>query len=668
MNKVWPGRAGLLGLMALWFGLTGPLSPLDRWGFDLYLRLRRDHAPPVSSQIVHLDIGQQELTGWASTRQEYAGLAEMIGQLRRQGAQVIVLDLMLMRGEKADFMPFWEQIKSGQQDIVLGRTFADTSRLPAGSQVSEGLLYLNSDSDGRLRCYDWVRTDPKRKKVYPSLALAAYIKLLGLEFKPEWVQSDGRLQFPDVTPEGDSYPRPLPAQVLLDERALWTEASPRNFFHLSLTLLREWSQKPGPPRLAGKVVFVGYVAPGSGDLGATPLNRSIPKVAVHSLALNGLMQDSWYVPWPALRSFQAALTLVLLSWVVGRLPRLWLSLSWLGGMLALGAGGLALMVYAHSFPWLISLWIGWTASLIWESWTRDKIRHSRLLALQHLADSEDPLLLKVVGKYQIIRKLGTGGFATVYQAVPTDSLDPARSIALKIVHPASAESPEFRRRFLREIRISSQLRHPNIVKVFHSGDEVGLLYMAMELVEGRPLKHYLQSGSPRSADEVLQILLPLLHGLAYAHGLQVVHRDLKPDNLMVQLENEVEAPWKVSALKIVDFGLAFDSQASQLTRTGEVFGTLDYLAPERIQGKADDPRSDLYAVGVIAYEMLSGSNPFQQQNPGEAILFRLTADPRPLSELQPNLPPALVQVVTRLLARDPEERFSSAQEVLAALE
>jgi len=234
------------------------------------------------------------------------------------------------------------------------------------------------------------------------------------------------------------------------------------------------------------------------------------------------------------------------------------------------------------------------------------------------------------------------------------------------VHPGSAENEEFRRRFMREIRISSQLRHPNIVEVYQSGGELGLLYLTMELLEGRPLRHYMPDGQALDEKQVVSLLRPMLEALDYAHAQSVVHRDLKPENIMIRTRSSTP-PWEFTQVKIVDFGLAFDSQASQLTKSGEVFGTLDYLAPERIQGANEDPRSDLYAIGVMAYEMLSGSNPFKHSNPGEAILFRLTKDPTHLSELRSDVTPNLVQLITALIARDPQARPGSAREVLDKL-
>lgn len=656
MSRLW--RFILLSLVGLWFGLNPALPPFDRWAFDRFLQVRRPYAPPVSPRIAHLDIGQQDLTAWASTRQEYDGLARLIEQLRDEGAQVIVLDLMLLRGEPADFEAFWEQL---DEDVVLGNTFDESSRLPPGRSLTSGLLYLRPDGDGLLRSYDYV--GKQGDKTAPSLALAAYLKTLGLNWDPAMLRSDGWLQFTDLQ-DGQSRQRCLPARVLLDERAGWREDTDRNFFHLTPAILSGWRNHPGTPHLVGQVVFVGYVAPGSGDLGSTPLNRSIPKVGIHSLALNSLFQDAWYRPAPRLANLAVTLALLTLAYVVRGAKPQGLLVVWMGTVATTLAAWLTLMLKHHHVISALSSLLFFSIGLALEAWLSDKVRHSRLVALQHLADSEDPLLLKLVGKYQVVKRLGIGGFATVYQAVPTDSLDPSRSVALKIVHPACAEDADFRRRFLREVRISTQLNHPNIVKVHHAGEESGLLYMAMELIEGRPLKHYLQSGERRSPEEVLQVLRPLMKAMAYAHGLKVLHRDLKPDNLMVQITGE---PWKINGLKVVDFGLAFDSQASQLTRTGEVFGTLDYLAPERIQGSSDDPGSDQYAIGVIAYEMLAGANPFQHATPGEAILFRLTADPTPLLELRPDLPPHLAEVVTRMLSRDPQQRFASVQAALEAL-
>ncbi|MFN8607118.1 MAG: serine/threonine-protein kinase [Vulcanimicrobiota bacterium] len=622
-------RLAALCLLSLWF-LAG--HPLDTWAFDNFLRVRQSYAPPVSPHIALLDIDAEQLKEWPGTRQEYDGLADLISRLRQQGARVIALDLILARGEKADFTKFWEQVVD-HPDIVLGRTLTEQTQLPEGlARPTEGLLYLQTDSDGVIRRYNWGNP--------PSLALACYLNLRGIPSLEE-----------DFDQTGRAWKRAIPAQVWLDERAPWTEESPRNFVHVTPKQLRQW--EGDKPHLSGKVVLINYSSGGSGDLGTTPLARSVPKVYVHALALNGLLQDAWFRPFGLVANLMVALALV-----VGAATRRPLQIVFSAGWI------LFCLLLPHKtnwFPPIGSIALGWSACLFLEHWQADRTKHSRLIQLQKLADSEDPLILKIVGDFQVVRKLGAGGFAAVYQAVPTTSLDSSRSVALKIVHPGSAESEDFRRRFQREVRISSQLKHPSIVRVYGSGQSHGLLYMSMELLEGRPLRHYAPEGQPLSEQQVLSLLKPMLEALEYAHGQSVVHRDLKPENMMVKVDS-VTPPWRFSELKIVDFGLAFDSEASALTKTGEVFGTLDYMSPERIQGSNDDPRSDLFAVGAIAYELLAGKNPFKHENPGQAILMRLTQDPPPLPGNS-----TLCAVVMRLLARDPAERPQTARQVLDEL-
>ena len=651
MKRIWLWRLGVLALLVAWFRLNDPLSPLDRWGFDTFLRLKSSNAPDVSQRIAHLDITEKQLDSWSSTREEYDGIARLIELLRHQGAQVIALDLLLIRGKTEDFANFWEAVVD-QEDVVLGRTLAETSRLPAGQNPPSGLLNLEADSDGALRRYRWYYND------LPSLALAAF-----LNFREQsWSPQQGGLRITDYDSQGQKVERSFPETVLLDERSPWQVASGRNFAHVTPEQLVKWEKEGGNPHLEGRIVFIGYVAPGSGDLGTTALNPRVPKVQVHALALNALLQDAWFQPTSL--TMNAGLGLLLMA-AAALLSRRRPLVCALGSLAWLGAA-LVLPLHIHWFlPW-VTLLLAWWCCCFGEYWLAARLRHDRLLEMQKLADASDPLILKVIGSHQIVRKLGTGGFATVYQAIPTDTLDINRSIALKIVHPASAENEEFRRRFMREIRISSQLRHPHIVEVHQSGDESSLLYLSMELLQGRPLRDYLPVGEPLSEKQVVSLLRPMLEALEYAHSRSVVHRDLKPENVMVRTRS-LTPPWDFYDLKLVDFGLAFDSQASQLTRSGEIFGTLDYLSPERIQGSNDDIRSDLYAVGVMAYEMLTGSNPFKSSNPGEAILFRLTQDPIHLSELQPQLTPALVHLVTALIARDPEQRPRNAREVLDKL-
>lgn len=325
--------------------------------------------------------------------------------------------------------------------------------------------------------------------------------------------------------------------------------------------------------------------------------------------------------------------------------------------LLLQLGCLLLVFRSHWVPAALSLTVAWWLCLGLEKGRQALLLRQRLLALQSAANVQDPLVLKTIGEYQLVERIGQGGFASVYRALPTSTLDPGAAVAIKVVHPSAAESEEFRRRFLREIRISGQLCHPSIVRVFDSGDHDGLLYLVMELVRGRSLRKMMDERETWDLESTTVVIRQVLQAMAYAHTLSVLHRDLKPENVMVGMD---------LSLKVVDFGLAFDEHSSKLTKSNDLLGTLGYLAPERIQGSGDDHRSDQYAVGVMAYELLAGKSPFPQESTGEALLFRLTQDPVPLETLRPDLSERLVGVITRMMAREVGQRFPTTGEALAA--
>lgn len=663
IRRSWPLRA-LVGVVAVtWLSWNGrTLGWADRLWFDEALRRAAPYRSPVYDNIFHVDVDTAELDRWQSSLGEHAGLAELIDDIRANGASLIVLDLVLKSGTPPMFAPFWKRTDS-TDDLVLGRTWDDRTRLkPGASELPpEGMLYIDVDPDGLSRRYTLAHRDGDH--VEPSLALAAYLALQRIPWSPAMLQRD-QLQFTDYDEQGNEVRRVLPNQIYLDQRASWTDRSPRNFHHLTPAELRAArTTAHTDPKLEGAVVFIGYTAPGAGDIGATALNTHTPRVALHSLALNDLRQNSWHTV-PRIRTNLLVLICTLtVAWAIGAhlSGRFFFILSLLG-TLALQGLALQVLLRTHLVPAAMSITGFWWVGLLQERLRIAYLREERAREFQDLANVEDPLLLKRVGQYELVERIGQGGFAAVYRAVPLDDLDPARSVAVKIVHPAAASSEDFRRRFLREIRISSQLHHPCIVRVLDSGDRNGLLFLIMELVRGRSLRQLLDE---RRANEekwnvaqVGMVIDRVLQGMTYAHEQNVLHRDLKPENIMVD-----EA---LTQVKIVDFGLAFDSQSSQLTRTGEVFGTLDYLSPERVQGQGDDPRSDLYAVGVIAYEMLAGKNPFPSMTAGEAIMFRLSQDPESLKTFRPDLTPELIGVIEKMMAREVEQRYPDSKTALAA--
>lgn len=267
---------------------------------------------------------------------------------------------------------------------------------------------------------------------------------------------------------------------------------------------------------------------------------------------------------------------------------------------------------------------------------------------------------KTLGKYRILEPLGRGGMAQVYRAYHPQ-LD--RYVAVKVLRSDLIEEGEFLARFQREARSVAALRHPNVVQVYDFDIQDDIYYMVMELLEGDTLKAYLQTwrtqGKRLPAQDVVRILLDVLNGLAYAHGEGITHRDIKPANIMLTRKGEAV---------LTDFGIAQIVGGTQYTVSGALMGTLNYMAPEQgLEGRGDQ-RSDIYSLGIVLYEMLTGQIPFDADTP-LAILMKHVNDPLPLPHtLVPEIPEPLECVVLRALAKRPEDRYPSAEEMARALQ
>jgi predicted Ser/Thr protein kinase/tetratricopeptide (TPR) repeat protein len=258
-----------------------------------------------------------------------------------------------------------------------------------------------------------------------------------------------------------------------------------------------------------------------------------------------------------------------------------------------------------------------------------------------------------IGKYRVVGTIGKGAMGEVYKAK-----DPLlnRYVAIKTIAPALASDPDFRKRFQREAQSAAQLNHPNIVTVFDFGEEDGLTYMAMELLEGRDLKEVVRARDLRLGDK-LSVMDQICDGLAFAHAKGVVHRDLKPGNIHLQPNGQV---------KILDFGLARLGE-SDMTKTGTVMGTPHYMSPELVRGQKADARSDVFSLGAVFYELLSHRRPFDADSV-HGILFQiLEQQPEPLRKWAPDVPAPLVAVVERALAKDPSQRYADASEMARGL-
>ncbi len=259
----------------------------------------------------------------------------------------------------------------------------------------------------------------------------------------------------------------------------------------------------------------------------------------------------------------------------------------------------------------------------------------------------------VAGRYRLLGKLGSGGMADVWCAEDT-MLD--RRVALKFLHERFAQDEQFVERFRREASSAAGLQHPNVVGVFDRGTFDGSHYIAMEYVEGAALNDLIERGL--SVGEAVEIVRQVLAGARYAHANGIVHRDLKPQNVLVDAEGRA---------RVTDFGIA-RAGVSEITQTGSVLGTAQYLSPEQAQGLPVTAASDIYSIGVLLYEALTGRVPFEAESPVSVALKQVSEAPRPPSQLNSAVSRALDAVVLKALAKDPANRFASAEEFLEALD
>jgi serine/threonine-protein kinase len=259
------------------------------------------------------------------------------------------------------------------------------------------------------------------------------------------------------------------------------------------------------------------------------------------------------------------------------------------------------------------------------------------------------------GRYRLDRELARGGMATVWVAE-----DPllSRRVAIKLLLPELAVDDALRVRFRNEAIAAAKLTHPGIVATYDTGDDDGTAYIVMELVQGKTLRRLIDEHGRLAVRDAVDISSQVADALEHAHRQGLVHRDIKPANVLVQPDGRV---------KVTDFGIAKAAGGDDLTRTGTVVGTARYLAPEQVNGHRVDGRADVYALGLVLYEMLAGRAPFGGDNDMATAVARLTNAPEPIRSVRPEVPRPLEDVVARSLARDPEYRYPSAQAFKDAL-
>ena len=266
-------------------------------------------------------------------------------------------------------------------------------------------------------------------------------------------------------------------------------------------------------------------------------------------------------------------------------------------------------------------------------------------------------------RYRIGAQIARGGMSTVYAAVDT-RLD--REVAVKVMDPALAREPAFRTRFEREARAVAKLNHPTLVNVFDQGVDEDYVFLVMELVEGGSLRELLKERGPMPPHAAIAVMQPMLNALAIAHAKGMIHRDIKPDNVLISDQHQV---------KLADFGLvrAIDNAMGDATNAttsvnGQVIGTVGYLSPEQVRGENLTQASDVYSAGILLFELLTGRTPFKGASPLETAMARISRPVPAPSTLMPDIPPEIDELVLRACHRDPAQRFQDGSEFLQAVE
>ncbi|MBI3222510.1 MAG: serine/threonine protein kinase, partial [Nitrosomonadales bacterium] len=266
-------------------------------------------------------------------------------------------------------------------------------------------------------------------------------------------------------------------------------------------------------------------------------------------------------------------------------------------------------------------------------------------------------MISQLGRYEVLSELGQGAMGVVYRAK-----DPLidRVVAIKTINLGLAldEKEEYESRFYQEAKAAGRLSHPNIVTIYDVGKSGDVAYIAMEFLQGRELRDIMNDDGLLPVDQVLDIVAQVASGLAYAHEHEIVHRDIKPSNIMVVRDGHV---------KITDFGIARMASSAVRTQTGMVLGSPKYMSPEQVMGKAIDQRSDIFSLGVMLYEMLTGQAPFQGENVNAIMYQTLNAVPAPPHTLNKAVPEMLNFIVAKALAKNLDDRYQNAKDLAVDL-
>jgi hypothetical protein len=288
----------------------------------------------------------------------------------------------------------------------------------------------------------------------------------------------------------------------------------------------------------------------------------------------------------------------------------------------------------------------------------EKRKWSAWEALLAGVNREDPMFNKALGGYVLVEKIGQGGMAAVYRAVPEQTRSGKEEVAVKVMQIGEESEWDYLRRYTREVKILSALSHPNILRIINYGTQGDLFYLVTDLIRGRTLESEIKEGGI-DLEAFRSIIRQVIDALIHAHQKEILHRDIKPGNIMIDGKGRVT---------VMDFGLAKGRHFSAITDSGLTLGTPDYMAPEQVTTKEVDSRTDEYSLGVLAYALLTGTLPYCDEAPFRIIYRKVTEQPPPLRAIRASIPDALEAVVLKMLEKEPDKRYQTLEEVSEAIE
>ena len=706
------------------FSSFGPLENTHLKIRDLFLRLRGP--VPTNSQIAIVAIDDQSIAHYGRWPWPRAWIGSLIHRLNEAGSRTIGIDISFLpspsqanpvaHDEELISLLEWLDLDSSQQSLYSNDQLLALAIKKAGNVVlrfyfefrgpdREGTFtmpeslshsaYLLFDDPGRLPSLPLLRGSTV---FTPTAVLAKAASAMGCV--NAYLDRDGVLRNdPVIIAFRDQYFPSLGIQLARLYLGLsWAEVKvnsgesivlgnhvvpmdDRGFVGLNYSGGREsypyfsysdlMEGKIEPDLLRDKIVLVGVVAAGLHDLWPTPFGPAYPGVEKHATVVSNILDDRFIVRSDLTGIGEVAFMLlcaIALFAAAGsrRSWLLWLSCFLLLGLLVAGSyWGLSAhnLWFKPLFPALLILSLSLVLQVVRvasPSAAPATVKDTLLQPVETMAadTSEVPTKGETVGRYHIESELGHGAMGVVYKAV-----DPkiGRSVAIKTIRLdqtlGAKQLGDLKERSLREAQIAGQLSHPGIVTIYDVVEKGGHLYIAMEFIEGQELTHFCTEQTLLKPRQATTIIGHICHALDYAHKAGVVHRDIKPSNIMLPKDGRP---------KIMDFGIT-KMVTSDATQTAAMIGTPSYMSPEQIDLEKVDGRSDLFSVGVMFYELLCGQRPFTGANI-TAILKKITTeDPPPLHEINPQIHPKLEAVISRLLAKDPKDRFQSGAEVVSVL-